>query len=57
MLYSARCKCFLMYLAEYTSIFACYNNVNSTKISAEGATPNSEGRKPWIYRRYLGCEV
>jgi hypothetical protein len=25
--------------------------------SAEGASPNSEGRKPWIYRRYLGCEV
>ena len=31
--------------------------VNSTKISTEGATPNSEGRKPWIYRRYLGYEV
>ena len=27
------------------------------KISAEGATPNSEGRKPWINRHYLECEV
>ena len=24
------------------------------KISTEGATPNSEGRKPWIYTHYLG---